>query len=49
MQDKPLDRTEQELLAVIERMFAAGGPVDRNRLSVEARGKGWKCRARWRG
>lgn len=40
MQDKPLDRTEQELLAVIERMFAAGGPVDRNRLSVEARGKG---------
>ncbi|MGO4853477.1 hypothetical protein [Phaeovulum sp. W22_SRMD_FR3] len=40
MQDKPLDRTEHELLAIILELHAARGPIDRNLLSVVARGRG---------
>lgn len=40
MQDKPLDRTEHELLAIILELHASRGPIDRNLLSVVARGRG---------
>jgi hypothetical protein len=40
MQDKPLDRTELDLLAIIQELHAARGPIDRNLLSVVARGRG---------
>jgi hypothetical protein len=40
MQDKPLDRAERDLLAVLVALHAARGPVARDALSVEARGRG---------
>ncbi len=40
MQDKALDRAEQDLLAVIRQLHADQGPVARNVLSVVARGRG---------
>ncbi|MFD1913396.1 hypothetical protein ACFSGJ_14375 [Halodurantibacterium flavum] len=39
-QDKTLDRAESDLLSVILRLHAAGGRVERDALSVEARGRG---------
>ncbi|MCT2539577.1 hypothetical protein [Sedimentimonas flavescens] len=40
MPDKPLERAELELLNVIAQLGDARGSVDRDSLSVEARGKG---------
>ncbi|GAA0310526.1 hypothetical protein [Rhodovulum strictum] len=40
MKDTPLDRSEQALLAVICEMDAEGGAVERDALSVRARGRG---------
>lgn len=40
MQDKPLDRAERDLLAVLVQVTAERGPISREALSVESRGRG---------
>lgn len=40
MPEMPLDRAEQDLLAVLRRLQGERGAVDRDSLSVEARGQG---------
>ncbi|SIS57356.1 hypothetical protein [Phaeovulum vinaykumarii] len=40
MQDKPLDRIERDLLDMLCALHADRGPIERNALSVEVRGRG---------
>jgi len=40
MQDKPLDRIERDLLDILCALHADRGPIERNALSVEVRGRG---------